>query len=317
VINFRYHVVSLTAVFLAVAFGLVVGTAAFNGPALEELKDRVSSISKTNDGLRDQVSHLKEESQQEEQWATDSMPYLFADKLAGRRVLLLEIGDPDKAYADGMVLALGIAGAKITGRVEIQKRFVEPANKDELLDLSDRTVPPGLTGLPANSNGVETSSALLAAVLLDHSPTLSADDRHTVISAYRIAGYLTLTPDVSGPAEAVVVLAGDPYADKDAAKLNGGLKVLVEQFRKAGPMVLGASSTGGDGNLVAAVRSDSTLGKQVSTVDYIAAPQGRAAAVLALIEQFAGRSGHYGHDSGAVSLMPVRAAGDKSKANGT
>jgi len=32
VINFRYHVVSLTAVFLALAIGLVVGTAALNGP---------------------------------------------------------------------------------------------------------------------------------------------------------------------------------------------------------------------------------------------------------------------------------------------
>ena len=37
-INFRYHVVSLTAVFLALAIGLVVGTAALNGPVADSLK---------------------------------------------------------------------------------------------------------------------------------------------------------------------------------------------------------------------------------------------------------------------------------------
>ena len=36
-INFRYHVVSLTAVVLALAIGLVVGTAALNGPVVDTL----------------------------------------------------------------------------------------------------------------------------------------------------------------------------------------------------------------------------------------------------------------------------------------
>ena len=40
-INFRYHVVSLTAVFLALAIGLVVGTAALNGPVADTLSDQV------------------------------------------------------------------------------------------------------------------------------------------------------------------------------------------------------------------------------------------------------------------------------------
>jgi hypothetical protein len=304
VINFRYHVVSLTAVFLAVAFGLVVGTAAFNGPALEELKNRVSSISKTNEGLRDETTHLKADQQQSEQWATDAMPYLFANKLAGRRVLLVTVGDADRAYAEGMTQALTVAGAKITGKVDLQKRFVEPANRDNLLDLSDLSAPPGVTGLPANSNGVETSAALLAAALLDRNPAVSPEDRRKVIAAYKDAGYLSLNPDVSGPAEAVVVLAGAPYADKDAAKLNAGLKTVVEQFDKPGPIVVGASSTGGDGNLVAALRDDGALGKLVSTVDNISSPQGQAAAVLALVEQVGGKAGHYGHGDGASGLLP-------------
>lgn len=301
-INFRYHVVSLTAVFLALAIGLVVGTAAFNGPAAEELGDQVSGMRKQNDALRDQVNHLKEEAQQEEQFAIDALPYLLGDKLSGRRVLLLTTADADKEYVDGMLKAFEVAQVKLTGRVALTKKFVEPDRKEHLLDLVDTTTPPGVTGLPANSNGAETSAALLAAVLVDRTPAVTPDDRRRVLAAYK--DFLIAVPDVSGPAEAVVLITGAPYSDKDAAKLNGALKFVAEQFDRVGPLVVAGSGTGGDGNLVAAVRRDTTLAKQVSTVDNVATPQGRAATLLALVEQVEGRVGHYGVGGGATALLP-------------
>ena len=59
-INFRYHVVSLTAVFLALAIGLVVGTAALNGPVADSLKDQVSALSKDNSNFRAQANQVFE-----------------------------------------------------------------------------------------------------------------------------------------------------------------------------------------------------------------------------------------------------------------
>lgn len=305
-INFRYHVVSLAAVFLALALGLVVGTTALNGPAVEELSNQVASLRNEKEALRDEVNHLKTESEQEEEFATEAMPYLFAEKLANRRILVVTTADADKEYVDGMTKAFQIAGAKVTGRIAVQKRFLEPDSKEELLDLVDTTTPAGVTGLPANSNGVETSAALLAVALMDREPALPDPDRVKVISAYKDAGYLVVTPGITGPAEAVLLLTGKPYTDKDASKLNGAVKVLVEQFDKAGRLVVAGSGTGGTGNLIAAVRDDATLGKQVSTVDNVASPQGRAAATLALVEQLEGRSGHYGVDGD--SLLPKTAA---------
>jgi hypothetical protein len=307
VINFRYHVVSLAAVFFALAIGLVVGTAAFNGPAAEQLGDQVDSMSRQNTALRDENNHLKDEAENVEKFAAESIPYLVDDKLDGKRILLITTSDADKDYIDGMLEALDVAGAKVTGRITLLKKFVDPASKEELLDLADLTVPPGVTGLPANSNGVETSSALLAAALVDRSPPMSADDRRKVITAYRDAGYLIPSPEVIAAAEAaetVLLLTGAPYAEKDASRLNGALKFVVEQFDKSGPLVVAGSSTGGDGNLVVQVRGDSTLSKQVSTVDNAASPQGRAAALLALADQMKGTTGHYGVGSGASGLLP-------------
>jgi hypothetical protein len=304
VINFRYHVVSLAAVFFALAIGLVVGTAAFNGPAAERLENEVDSMNRQNTALRDENNQLKDAAEDEEKFAVEGLPHMIGDKLNGRRVVLVTTSDADRRYIEGMVQAFAVAGVKVTGRITVLKKFVDPASKDELLDLADLSIPPGVTGLPSNSNGVETSSALLAAVLLDRQAPVSADDRRKVITAYREAGYLIPTADLTGSAEAVLLLTGAPYAEKDADRLNGALKTLVEQFDRAGPLVVAGGSTGGDGNLIVAVRGDATLSKQVSTVDNAATPQGRASTLLALLEQFGGKTGHYGVGGGATALLP-------------
>jgi hypothetical protein len=312
VINFRYHVVSLAAVFIALAIGLVVGTAAFNGPAADALDDQVAAMRNDNNKLRDEVEHLTEEAEQEERFATEALPGLIDNRLSGKRVLLVTTTDAGKDYIDGVADALeAVAGAKITGRLAIQKKFVDPANKEELLDLAAETTPAGVTGLPANSNGVETSAALLAASLMDHDPAVDVLDRRKVVAAYKEQAYV-ITSEINEPAEAVVVLAGAPYTEKDADKLNGALKTFVEQFDKTSPIVVAAASTAGAGNLVATVRGDSNLSKPVSTVDNGGSPQGRAAVLLALAEQVEGRSGHYGVGGGSTSLLPKTPVGARN-----
>jgi preprotein translocase subunit SecG len=61
VINFRYHVVSLTAVFLALAIGLVVGTAALNGPVADSLKENVNALRKDNQQMRQAVNSMEKD----------------------------------------------------------------------------------------------------------------------------------------------------------------------------------------------------------------------------------------------------------------
>lgn len=310
-INFRYHVVSIAAVFLALALGLIVGTAAFNGPAADGLAAQVDEMGKANQNLRDEVNHLNEEAEQEEKFATEALPWMIGNRLNGKRILIITTTDADKDYIDGVAEALRtIGGATITGQVSFQKRFVDPASKEELLDLVDNGTPSTVTGLPANSNGVETGAALLAAVLVDHNPEVAEPDRTKTLNAF-LGSYLVGSL-VKQPAEAILVLAGPPYNEKDAGKFNTGLKTIVEQFDKAGPIVVAAQSTAGDGNLVGAVRGDSDLSKPVSTVDNAGTPQGRAAVLLALADQVESKTaGHYGV-SGQNGLMPKAPAGTRN-----
>jgi hypothetical protein len=317
VINFRYHVVSLTAVFLALAIGLVVGTAALNGPVSDALNDRVNALGKDNKQLREQVSHLEDEAGKQDDFATETAALLLPGKLAGRRVLLVSLPS-GRDYVKGVAEMLTTAGATITGHVQIQDKLTDPSKSVELLDLADEALPSSVPAvdIPHNSDGVETSSALLAAALLDRPAALAPGDRLpavtpaerlAVLTAYTKASYLSIDDNhkVTGSAEGVVVVDGLPYVDREASARNDAVVTLVSQFDKAGAMVVTTPGDSGDGNVVTEVRGDPTLSKTVSTVDNVAGPQGTVAAALALAQQFSGaKAGQYGTGAGVSSLLP-------------
>lgn len=308
-INFRYHVVSLTAVFLALAIGLVVGTAALNGPVADSLSDNVNALRKDNQQLRETVNSLQEEVNREEDFVAEAAPILLADRLADRRILVL-CTPSGRDHVEGMIEALGMAGATVTGRLDVQDKFVNPDNSVELLELAVAAAQPTVptTGLPGNSDGVETSSALLASALLDRRqgvPVAPADLK-AVLDAYGDAGYVTVEEAITGPAEAVVVVSGQPYVDRDAAKKDASVVTMVVQFDRISPVVVAGTGTG-DGNLVAAVRGDPTLGKSISTVDNANTATGQMVAALATADQVTqSKAGHFGLGAGANSLMPKR-----------
>jgi hypothetical protein len=305
VINFRYHVVSLTAVFFALAIGLVVGTAALNGPAADELHNQVNQISKDNSQLRANVTSLNKEVNNKEQFATEVAPQLLADKLTNRRVVIVSMQGSSKLVGP-LLDNLKLAGAKVTGQVEIEDKFVDPTNNTALIDLAEQSLNTAtITGLPTNSIGSETSSALLAALLMDRSTTVSSKDRDQILAAFVDQNYISLTTPVTGPAEAVLFVAPAPFEDSNSSQENSYTLGIVAQFASAGPIVIGANGASGSGNVIGAVIGDAALGKTVSTIDNVETVEGQVATVLALNEVLVfNRSGHYGQASSATSLLP-------------
>jgi hypothetical protein len=329
VINFRYHVVSLTAVFLSLAVGLVLGSTVLNGPMLDALNNQLAALGQHNQQLREQVSFLEDEAQREEAFATEAAPLLLDGALANRRVGMVVLPEAED-YAGPLAAMLELAGADITGTVVFTERFVQPAHRlNQLLDLAHHALPPSVNAddLPANSDGVETSAALLAAVLL-HRPGTEADlpvdseassgngpvglipaeDRRSVLQAYAAADYLELAEVPESPAEIVVIVSALPFTDADAAEKNAALLSTVAQFKAAGPVVLAAAGPAGNGNVVTAVRNDPELTVAVATVDNASTPQGRVATGLVVEARLDNRVGHYGDGSGAESLLPAGTA---------
>jgi copper transport outer membrane protein MctB len=309
VINFRYHVVSLTAVFLALAIGLVVGTAALNGPVADTLKSQVDALSKDNSNYRDQANQYREELNRTQEFATELAPTVLANKLAGRKLLLIGLpGSQD--YVDQVKNMLTLAGATITAKVTVQDKFFDPNNNTELLDLAMEGSQPSIpaSGLPVNSDGVETSSALLALALQQHSPEVAPGDLTSVLTAYTEPGYIAVDKNPVGGAEGTVIVSGLPPTDKDAAKKTQSAVTLAAQFAKEKPLVVSGNGVG-DGNLVSEIRKDPTLVKSISTVDNGTTPQGQVTTAMAVIERVVqGKVGQYGISAGSTSQVPKAAA---------
>jgi len=311
VINFRYHVVSLTAVFLALAIGLVVGTAALNGPVADSLKSQIDSLNKDNSNKRDQINQYREEINRNQDFATEVAPALLNGKLIGRRLLVIALPGTSE-YADGVESMLTVAGATITARVTVQDKFFDPTMAYELLYLAGQSPQPSISmeGLPLNSDGVETASAQLARALLQRPGTQQAlpDDVAAVLTAYTKGGYLAVSDKAVGGAEGVVVVSGEPYTDKDAAKKSKSAVTLATQFSKVRPLIVAGVAVG-DGNLVSAVRGDPTLVQSISTVDNASTVQGQVATSLATAERVVqDKVGQYGLAAGASSWVPKAAA---------
>ncbi|MFG2104632.1 copper transporter [Micromonospora echinaurantiaca] len=308
-INFRYHVVSLTAVFLALAIGLVVGTAALNGEVADSLKGNVDALRKDNQQMRQTVNNLERELEMEEDFAAEIAQVVLPGRLTGKRVLVLSL-PTGRDHTEGVVKMLQLAGADVTGRVDLQDKFINPDNNNNLLELAVTAARPTsapTSGLPGNGHGVETSSALLASVLLDRAPgtaPVSEADRRAVLAAYSNAGYLTTEDRVTGAAEAVVVVSGQPYVDKDSAKKDESVGKVAEQFDRTGAIVVGGTGSAG-GNLVAIVRGDPVLTQTISTIDNANTIQGQLVTTLALVQQLnEKKAGQYGVGDNAASLLP-------------
>jgi hypothetical protein len=309
VINFRYHVVSLTAVFLALAIGLVVGTAALNGPVADSLKQQVTGLRKDNQQWRQQVANMEKQLGLEEEFAEEMSQVVLPGTLSGRRVVVLSLPN-GRDHTEGVLKKLQLAGATITGRVDLQDKFLNPDNNSNLLELAVTAARPTAqtTGLPGNGHGVETSSALLASVLLDRAQgtaPVSDADRRAVLAAYNNAGYLTTDNNkVTGPAEAVVVVSGQPYVDKDSEKRDESVVKIAEQFDRTGAIVVGGNGSAG-GNVVSVVRGDPVLSQTISTVDNANTVQGQLVTSLALVQQLTEKkAGQYGVGDNAASLLP-------------
>ncbi|MGI5152994.1 copper transporter [Plantactinospora sp. CA-294935] len=302
-INFRYHMVSLAAVFLALAVGAVFGTAAANGLASDVLSDSLSAAHKANKQLRQTADDLQAEASHKDDYINETAPAVLRSTLVGRRVVVVTTPS-GRDHADGVIEKLELAGAAVTGPIDMQEAFFNPKDKLDLLALTRRSAPSST--LPANSDGVETASALLAKVLLAPDPPGAplVASRSMVLSAYADAGYLTAPKRIDGPADAAVLVTGAAYVEQDSADRNRAIVTMAVQFGTAGRIVL-AGTAAGDGSAIEAVRGDEALTGRISTVDGVAGAQGHVVTALALAERIAAdRVGSYGTADGADALTP-------------
>jgi hypothetical protein len=304
VISFRYHLVSIVAVFLALALGIVVGTTALNGPITKDLRNQVDDAKHQRDALAAQVKLLQGQVDDAGEFAATYGTQLVAGTLTGKNVLEIVLPGATSNMQDGVSQQVSAAGGKISGRITITKAYLDPSRGAGINSLATGpTHPLGLT-LPETPNADELGGALLAYVLLGHG---QSTDLTQVLGGFAALHMVTSDGQDVTPATTVVVLAHGGLPAKDYAG-TAELSLVAALAHAGGHVVVaGDNASAAGAGLVSLVRDSQANRSAVSTVDNADSPFGQVSAVLALSGATKGLVGHYGTDQSADALFPAPA----------
>jgi hypothetical protein len=311
VIDFRYHLVSIVSIFLALAVGILLGAGPLQEDLGKTLSNQVSTLRKEKDVLRTQLEQAQARVDASDKFVTAVTPALTRSRLGGRSAVVVTLPGTDASLVTGVTKALTSSGATISGTVEVQDAWTDPSKRSFNDQLVASLAP--LVGLTEVSGSLQSRmGALLArALVVDRvsdadRPSASATQ---ALTGLKEAGLATFAGDGPAPATLAVVVAPAPdeksTTDQRQADLTGWV-ALVRQLDEAsnGAVVVGDDQGSTSGGLVRAVRADDATAAKVSTVDDIGAAMGRIALVYALRQQMAGEAGQYGVDGGASALLP-------------
>jgi hypothetical protein len=305
VISFRYHLVSLAAVLLALAAGVVLGA----GPLADRITD-VGSASEEEElaSLRAQVGSLQQRISYDDAVATALAPSVIPNRLRGRSVVVVVAPGTDRAQVQQLTEAVRSAGATVTGEVDVQPAWVDPDQATVLGTLADQLAPDDVT-LPTGGPYERAGAALSTALVTDQAAAGAADDQAVaMLTGFEEGGFITVQGDPAVGAQLALVVAPPAtpgQSDAGTAASQALLPLVAALDSGRGAVLGGAEGSNADGGLVAALRDSGAVRRAVSSVDVADIPSGVIAVVLALAEQAAGSSGQYGLGPGAVAAIPA------------
>jgi Copper transport outer membrane protein, MctB len=297
VISFRYHIVSIVAVFLALALGIIVGA----GAVLDDLHKQVSTLKGENGRLRAGNESLQNQANNADRFASAYGAGILKGTLTNRTVAIVSAPAADGSIARGVAKDVEEAGATVTTRVAIEPAYGDPSNAENLVNFVTKgSVHPPNLQLPDSGDAPALTAALLSYEIAgkDANPA----GLTTVMSglARLKAVAVTGTPK---PAQLIIVVTSGT-AKANSPQQQAMLTLLTRFSTDALPtMVAGDLPSAQPDGLVAIVRGDD-VAQLVSTVDNADTALGQVSSTLALAELSKGAHGHYGTGPGAKALFP-------------
>jgi hypothetical protein len=314
VIDFRYHLVSLIAVFLAVALGIIIGTTALNKPILAGIQDQVTALEKDKRNLEDRTQNLQAQLDVSDAFEEAVAPTLVDGTLSGKSVLFIVADDgvaPETV--EQAATLVDQAGGVVSGTLTLNPEFTDPSSATALQGyVTGGGLPTGVQ-LPETDDTGQLVGSLLAQVLVipaDGGATPDAASVSSVMAGLTALDALTVEGDSVTAADYVVVFTGNEFSGDDAADRVNTLVELVSALDGAGSgaVVAGQGGATAKNGLIGAIRSDPTLSAALSTVDNVDSAAGRISTVLALGQEGEGTSGQYGTGEDTQPVPPVPAS---------
>lgn len=309
-VDFRYHLISLIAVFLALGLGILMGTVVLNDQLVDSLRRDISQVRQRNASLEEEIGTLDRRIDAADAFAAEALPWLTTGVLEGRVVILVQLEGTDGDMVGSLREGIEDAGGEIPTTLVLSDRFAlqDPIERDQLALITgsesgaaiDLRIDVGtlLGSRLASASGEAPTAARpqnfaqerLAQVLRDLQDadfvSLDAPEGQTIV-----------------PSNAMFLLLGGSESDRPY-NTGGLVAALAAELSSRGAPTLVAEHAESTWELLIAVREDPEASTRVATVDQGNTVEGRIAVVLGLDRAFAGSTDHYGVGPGATRLLP-------------
>jgi hypothetical protein len=307
VIDFRYHLVSIVSIFMALAVGIVLGAGPLKEDIGNTLTSEVKNLRADKTALRGELDAAEKGAKARDEFATATNRSLLAERLKDTTVAIVVLPGADPNLVKSTQTTLTSAGAVIGSTITVQDNWVDPDKAAFRATLGQQLA--GQVGVPIDQSGGDVVDAVLARSVLAKAGA-TATGAPAALEGLRTGDLIKYTTDQVRVASVAVVLSGpvtgsDAKAREDRAaalsRLAGALDaagagaILVEESARSG--------ASGTTSVVGTAREDGDQAKTLSTVDNGDLPMGQASIVFGLLEQEAGQSGQYGLGPGATAAF--------------
>jgi hypothetical protein len=284
--DYRYHALSLAAVLLALAVGIVIGVAIGDSNLVSSAKNGiVANLNSEVSGARKQAEQLQDKLTQEEAFSNGLYPLAVHDLLGGRSIGLVFLG-ASSDDTDGLVRS---AVTQAGGDLTVVAAVHEPLN---LIAIAHEAAGTHYVTLAGSTALIERFGKLMGRQLVSGG---QAVDRE-LLSRVR-GGLMSAFDGQLGRLEGLVVVRADPtgMTPEQAAASAAFETGLLSGVAAVGVPAVGVELTGTEPSQIAWYKS-----KNISSVDDLDAQAGQAALAYAL----AGAHGAFGVKPTADSLLP-------------
>lgn len=325
-INLRYHVVSLIAVFLALGMGIVMGSTVIDRVTVDALNNRLEDVRRSVNGIREENRALADQVRFGRDFADQSADLLVRDRLAGVPVVIVAVSGIDRKPVESLRSLILASGADLAGTVWVQARMrlgteaevrglataldLPPVDPDTMRRLALARL---LADSPAGDAGEGTVTRLVEAgfVSFEPAPAGSSSSSTSTISSTTTT---TVTPSSPapdaggagpGPGARYVVVSGAGAEVGDDILAVPLAQALAATSGRGVAAEAGEDTPGGRGVFVGLIRDDPDVATRLSTVDNLESSMGQVATVIAIEGLPESRFGHFGVGPGSQSLLPA------------
>ena len=295
-ITLRHHLLTIVAVFLALAAGIVLG----GGP----LSD-VGPTAATSSGEAETAPAAdRAQTDYTESVVSALGPATVSGRLADRSVAVVTVPGADEQVVTALTEQVTAAGGTVSARYDLSEDIVDPGQKSLVDTLGSQLLTQQAEGdVAAEASTYDRIGQLLGlAIATKEAGGQDVNGKaRAVVDAVTGAGLMAEPGEVAQRSPLVLVVlgtdAGDEGSDAILAGLAQGLAVQA-----AGVVVAGVTSDGGEGQL-GRLRAD-PASAAVATLDGVDTAAGRVATVLTLQRALTTPGGAFGA-SGADGPVPL------------